>query len=91
MRDPKYFFTGRWPRGLCIAMLLPCWLEAVPNAATQYVIVISVDGMGSAYVTPLLASGVTNELTAFNNSKPKVPGLSTPAAIRTTPQRFRIT
>ena len=31
----------------------------------QHVIVISVDGMGSAYVKPLLAKGVTNELTTF--------------------------
>jgi hypothetical protein len=31
----------------------------------QYVIVISVDGMGSAYVTPLLTSGLANELTTF--------------------------
>jgi hypothetical protein len=31
----------------------------------RHVIVISVDGMGSEYVTPLLAAGLTNELTTF--------------------------
>lgn len=31
----------------------------------QHVIVISVDGMGSAYVKPLLFSGLVNELTTF--------------------------
>lgn len=31
----------------------------------QYVIVISVDGMGSAYVTPLLKPGLPTELTTF--------------------------
>ena len=31
----------------------------------RHVIVISVDGMGSEYVKPLLAAGLTNELTAF--------------------------
>ncbi|MEI6606622.1 MAG: alkaline phosphatase family protein, partial [Verrucomicrobiota bacterium] len=35
----------------------------VPTA--RYVIVISVDGMGSAYVKPLLQPGLTNELTTF--------------------------
>lgn len=36
-----------------------------PPPQAQYVIVISVDGMGSAYVAPLLAAGLTNELTTF--------------------------
>jgi hypothetical protein len=31
----------------------------------EYVIVISVDGMGSYYVTPLLTNGLANELTTF--------------------------
>ncbi|MEI7900942.1 MAG: Ig-like domain-containing protein [bacterium] len=31
----------------------------------QHVVVISVDGMGSAYVKPLLVAGITNELTTF--------------------------
>ena len=35
----------------------------VPSA--RHVIVISVDGMGSAYVKPLLQAGLTNELTTF--------------------------
>jgi hypothetical protein len=38
---------------------------AINAAAAQYVIVISVDGMGSEYVKPLLAEGVTNGLTTF--------------------------
>lgn len=38
---------------------------ALAQGQAQYVIVISVDGMGSAYVRPLLASGVTNELKTF--------------------------
>jgi len=37
---------------------------ATPPQA-QYVIVISVDGMGSEYVKPLLKKGLSNELTAF--------------------------
>lgn len=56
--------------------LLPGWLvtsvlHAAPPSSTdskpqaQYVIVISVDGMGSEYVKPLLEKGLTNELTAF--------------------------
>jgi hypothetical protein len=44
--------------------------SAVVNATirprqVEYVIVISVDGMGSAYVTPLLTNGLLNELTTF--------------------------
>ena len=35
---------------------------AIEPGKADYVIVISVDGMGSAYVTPLLASGLANEL-----------------------------
>lgn len=31
----------------------------------QYVVVISVDGMGSAYIQPLLVGGLANELTTF--------------------------
>lgn len=31
----------------------------------QHVVVISVDGMGSAYIKPLLTDGITNELTTF--------------------------
>ena len=38
-------------------------LAARPQA--QYVIIISVDGMGSAYIKPLLVSGIPNELSAF--------------------------
>lgn len=37
----------------------------VVDQRARHVIVISVDGMGSAYVKPLLAPGVTNELTTF--------------------------
>ncbi|GEM_PF-522266 len=39
--------------------------EPEPPATPEYVIVISVDGMGSAYVTPLLTPGLANELTTF--------------------------
>ena len=63
--DTMDALTERWFHRLRICVLLPWWLVAGLEAATQYVIVISVDGMGSAYVTPLLASGVTNELTTF--------------------------
>lgn len=38
---------------------------ASPQPQARYVIVISVDGMGSAYVKPLLAAGLPNELTTF--------------------------
>lgn len=41
-----------------------CGMGAV-QAAITHVIVISVDGMGSKYVEPLLASGQPNELTTF--------------------------
>lgn len=38
---------------------------AARPAAARHVIVISVDGMGTEYVKPLLVSGLTNELTTF--------------------------
>ena len=40
-------------------------LSTVSLQQVQYVIVISVDGMGSAYVAPLLTPGLANELTTF--------------------------
>jgi autotransporter-associated beta strand protein len=39
--------------------------DAAPAKRADYVIVISVDGMGSEYVKPLLTPGLTNELTNF--------------------------
>lgn len=40
-------------------------LTALGGTTSRYVIVISVDGMGSEYVKPLLASGLATELTTF--------------------------
>ena len=58
--------TARLP---CLAaaalMVLPTGALTTGAAPAQYVIVISVDGMGSAYVKPLLPGGTTNELTTF--------------------------
>lgn len=56
--------------GVVLAGLVPGALAAAPLSASpmpqaRYVIVISVDGMGSAYVKPLLAAGLTNELTTL--------------------------
>jgi len=49
--------------GTIVLVLL---IAATPAfAVVQYVIAISVDGMGSKYVTPLLTAGLTNELTTF--------------------------
>ncbi len=40
-------------------------LSAMGFTNSQYVIVISVDGMGAEYVKPLLAAGLSNELTSI--------------------------
>ncbi|MEI6149161.1 MAG: alkaline phosphatase family protein [bacterium] len=48
-----------------IALTVPAAEEGVTMPRARYVIVISVDGMGSAYVKPLLAPGIDNELTTF--------------------------
>jgi hypothetical protein len=47
------------------AVFSVCGSMTSAGAAVRHVIVISVDGMGSNYVTPLLTSGLTNELLAF--------------------------
>jgi len=55
--------------GLLPILILSCKLTAgaanPKEPLAQYVILISVDGMGSAYIKPLLQSGLTNELTTF--------------------------
>ena len=52
----------------CIALFALMAVEtpgAVPPPQAGYVIVISVDGMGTAYVKPLLTGGPATELTTF--------------------------
>ena len=55
--------------GLLSLLIFSCKLTAGDASAkvplAQYVILISVDGLGSAYIKPLLQSGLTNELTTF--------------------------
>jgi len=56
--------------GICLLGLLAGAQAAVAQSASappqaRYVIVISVDGLGSAYVKPLLTAGLTNELTTL--------------------------
>jgi hypothetical protein len=48
-----------------MALTIPAYGDGAALPRAQYVIVISVDGMGSAYVKPLLAPGIDNELTTF--------------------------
>jgi len=56
----------RTQRRLALGLLAVLALTAGQAwAGVQYVIVISVDGMGSSYVKPLLTPGLTNELTTF--------------------------
>lgn len=54
---------------LCLILLLGHTAvnaaAVVKQASASYVIIISVDGMGSEYVKPLLAGGLSNELTSF--------------------------
>ena len=51
--------TGLW------ALTAGLGAQAASAAPAHYVILISVDGMGSAYVKPLLQAGLANELTSF--------------------------
>ncbi len=55
--------------GVLSLLIFSCKLTAgaanTKDPLAKYVILISVDGMGSAYIKPLLQSGLTNELTTF--------------------------
>jgi len=48
-----------------VAASAPAAAAIAPVAIAQYVILISVDGMGSAYLKPLLQAGLATELTTF--------------------------
>jgi autotransporter-associated beta strand protein len=59
--------SARWLRLLCVCALLPGWLVTRTQAAIEYVIVISVDGLGGTYLGKLFDGTATGGPYAIPN------------------------